>query len=324
MKKNLLTILALLSFAVCSAQLKIQSNYDVDGNGNVSIADVTSTVNKVLGKSESVKERVVVDGESLNDAFQDILSQLNYLNEQVAELKSMKCSCGCNQKDPYNGHEYVDLGLPSGLKWATMNVGASSPEDYGDYFAWGETVPYYKTGHSQDNPCTNWKTDKTGYNWGSYKWCSNGIWTGMTKYTYADNKTDGIWYNNGSFDGDNKTTLELADDAAHVNWGGDWRMPTKAELEELFNNCTWTWGVQNGVMGYLILSKTNKNSIFLPTTGYRQGNFFQNSGSYGYCWSSSLGEDDSSRACSFYFKSDKAGFADNQRFNGLPVRAVCP
>ena len=126
--------------------------------------------------------------------------------------------------------EYVDLGLS--VKWATFNVGASKPEDYGDYFAWGETMP------------------KDIYSWTNYKWC-DGTQNNMTKY----NATDG------------KTTLEPADDAATVNWGDDWRMPTKAEMQELFDNCTWTEETHHAINGYLVTGP-NGNSIFLPKAGF--------------------------------------------------------
>ncbi|MBO7269682.1 MAG: InlB B-repeat-containing protein, partial [Bacteroidales bacterium] len=115
-----------------------------------------------------------------------------------------------------NDHEWVDLGLPSGLKWATCNVGANTPEGYGDYFAWGETSP------------------KNDYSWSTYKYCKGSKNT-LTKYN-----TDS---NYGTVD--NKITLDLSDDAARANWGGKWRMPTKAEQDELINNCTWTWTTQN-------------------------------------------------------------------------------
>ena len=126
--------------------------------------------------------------------------------------------------------EYVDLGLS--VKWATFNVGATSPEDYGDYYAWGETMP------------------KDIYSWTNYKWC-DGTQNNMTKY----NATDG------------KTTLEPADDAATVNWGDDWRMPTKAEMQELFDNCTWTEETHHAINGYLVTGP-NGNSIFLPKAGF--------------------------------------------------------
>lgn len=157
-----------------------------------------------------------------------------------------------------DGHEWVDLGLPSGTKWATMNVGADSPEDYGDYFAWGETVP------------------KANYSWSTYKWCK-GSSTTQTKY--CTSSSDGTV--------DNKTVLDLADDAANANWGGDWRMPTKTEQDELRTECTWIWVQKNGVNGYTVIGP-NGNSIFLPAAGYRCDFDLSNAGSYGDYWSSSL------------------------------------
>ena len=197
--------------------------------------------------------------------------------------------------DPTNGHEYVDLGLPSGTKWATCNVGADSPEEYGDYFAWGETEP------------------KSYYDWSTYKWC-NGSYDTQTKYcTNSDYGTV-----------DNKTILVLSDDAAYVNWGTSWRMPTRAELGELRNTSytTWTWTTQNGVKGYKVTSKTNGNSIFLPAAGSRDGSDLDNAGSDGHYWSSLLLTSHSSYACGLYINSDHVGGSDNGRYGGLSVRPV--
>ena len=196
-----------------------------------------------------------------------------------------------------NGHEYVDLGLPSGTLWATCNVGASKPEEYGDYFAWGETQP------------------KSTYDWGTYKYC-NGSATTLTKYcTNSDFGTI-----------DNKTVLEAADDAARANWGGSWRMPTDAELTELYEQCTWTWTTQNGVYGYKVTSKksgyTNK-SIFLPAAGYRNVSSLYYAGSDGYYWSSSLLTDYPSNAWFVGFYSDYVRSSPNGRYYGFSVRPVC-
>lgn len=213
-----------------------------------------------------------------------------------------------------NGHEWVDLGLPSGLKWATMNIGATSPEDYGDYFAWGETEPYYTAGHSQDNPCSSWKSGKTaGYDWASYKWC-DGSKTTLTKYCTSSSY--------GTVD--NKTTLESSDDAATKNWGGSWRMPTREEMEELRINCTWTWTTQNRVNGYKITSKTNGKSIFLPAAGCRMSNDLNVTGLYGYYWSSSCLTLDSTGASFLNFGSDFLRRDSSNRCVGQPVHAVCP
>ena len=117
-----------------------------------------------------------------------------------------------------------------------MNVGATAPEEYGDYFAWGEVEPYYEDGYAQEAPQAHWKEDKSGgYGWANYKWC-NGTQGTMTKY--CDNSRDG--YNGYT---DSKTVLDLDDDVAHVRWGGNWRIPTKDDCLELFKNCTWTWTV---------------------------------------------------------------------------------
>ncbi|MBP3353720.1 MAG: hypothetical protein J6L02_03610 [Bacteroidales bacterium] len=197
--------------------------------------------------------------------------------------------------DPYNGHAYVDLGLS--VKWATCNVGATSPEEYGDYFAWGETTP------------------KTTYDWSTYKYC-NGTYDSMTKYC-IDSEYGTV---------DNKTTLELSDDAAHVNWGGSWRMPTKAEQDELRNtdNCIWTWTTQNGVNGYKVTSNKNGNSIFLPAAGCRDSSDLYYAGSYGYYWSSSLNPSDSYYAYYVYFVSGSVYWSYYYgRCYGLSVRAVC-
>ena len=192
-------------------------------------------------------------------------------------------------------HDYVDLGLPSGIKWATCNVGATTPEGYGDYFAWGETTP------------------KNNYDWSTYKYC-NGSSSTLTKYNTNSS--------NGTID--NKTTLDLSDDAARANWGGTWRMPTRAEQEELINNCTWTWSTRNGVRGYKVTSKTNGNSIFLPAAGYRTGTSVYTVGSFGYYWSSSLYESIPNSAYGLYFYSDNVDWNNcYSRDYGHTVRAVC-
>ncbi len=194
-------------------------------------------------------------------------------------------------KGTINGHEYVDLGLS--VKWATCNVGAIKPEEYGGYYAWGETE------------------EKDYYDWDTYKWC-NGSYETMTKY--CTNSSYGTV--------DNKTTLALEDDVAHVKWGGSWRMPTKAEQDELRNNCTWSWTTLNSVNGYKVTSKTNGNSIFLPAAGVRYGTLLDSSGSYGNYWSGSLLGSDNLGAYYLSFYSDRYGWYDNDRYSGRSVRPV--
>ena len=189
-----------------------------------------------------------------------------------------------------NGHEYVDLGLS--VKWATCNVGASSPEEFGGYYAWGETE------------------EKDDYSWETYKWC-NGAEYSLTKYC-TDSEYGRV---------DNKTILDPQDDVAHVKWGGTWRMPTEAEQNELRTNCTWTWTTQNGVNGYSVTGP-NGNSIFLPAAGYRYHTEVYRRGSYGYYWSSSLYSSGNSNACSLYFSSDYYHWFSSSRIYGYTVRPV--
>lgn len=212
-------------------------------------------------------------------------------------LSSFLLSCGGSKNgeatSPTNGHEYVDLGLSSGLKWATCNVGANNPWEYGGYYAWGETE------------------EKSNYDWGTYKWC-RGSYDNMTKY--CDNSDYGRV--------DNKTILEPQDDVAHVKWGGSWRMPTIDEQRELLNECTWEWTELNGVSGYSVTGP-NGNSIFLPVAGYRFCAEAYGRGSLGLYWSSSLYNFNSLSAYYFYFYSDVHSWEClNLRHCGQSVRPV--
>jgi hypothetical protein len=198
----------------------------------------------------------------------------------------------CVNAETINNHEYVDLGLPSGLRWATTNVGATNPEDYGDYYAWGEIAT------------------KTTYTWENYT-LANGSSTTLTKY------------NNSSSYGtvDNKTTLEAANDVATQIWGGAWRMPTLEELDELERKCTWTWTTLNGVNGHEVKA-TNGNSIFLPAAGYRSGGVLEGAGSFGAYWLSSLFLVDPGYAYCADFGSDYHDIGSEERRNGQSVRPV--
>ena len=185
-------------------------------------------------------------------------------------------------------HPYVDLGLS--VKWATYNIGASSPEEYGDYFAWGETEP------------------KDVYDWSTYKWC-NGSQNTLTKY--CTKREYGVV--------DNKTALELEDDAAHVNWGGEWRMPTKAELEELRTKCTWLPAKINGVSGREITGP-NGNTLFLPYSGYCSEGKYPGGGT-GHSWSSTSS---AYNAYKLVYSWNGYYVFDDLRCFGFTIRAVRP
>ncbi len=175
-------------------------------------------------------------------------------------------------------YDYVDMG--DGLLWATCNVGAETPWDYGDYFAWGETEP------------------KEDYSWATYKFMLPGASNEkyITKYQTADGTTDALWYYDGTFTGDGKTELDPEDDAATVNWGESWRMPTKEEWDNLADTgkFVWTWTTDyngTGIKGYIVTSKVPGcvgNQIFLPCAGYYDGSTFWRENSYGYYWRRTL------------------------------------
>ena len=195
-------------------------------------------------------------------------------------------------------YEFVDLGLPSGLKWATTNVGATNPEDFGLYFAWGETQGYSGI------------TDTKKFNWDDYKLCGGSSST-LTKY------------NNKSSYGtvDNLTVLEQVDDAAYQS-DNICRMPTKTDLEELTANTTSTWETLNGVNGRRFTSNTNGNSIFVPAAGSSLIGLVNNVGSNGFLWSSSLNESSPSFGWTLWFGSSIFGVDFNDRYGGFSVRAV--
>lgn len=197
-------------------------------------------------------------------------------------------------------HEWVDLGLPSHTLWAKCNVGANSPEECGNYFAWGETTP------------------KDNYSWITYKY-SMGSFQTLTKYCYQSD------YGYNGFR-DNLKELLPVDDAATANWGSGWQMPSVAQQVELINTeyTTTAWTIQNGMYGRLITSNSNGNSIFLPATGYYEyredmSTSLRDVGG-GHYWSRSL--DGSDSAHDLRFASGGFGCSSYYRECGLCVRPV--
>lgn len=197
-----------------------------------------------------------------------------------------------NPTNTANNHEYVDLGLS--VRWATCNIGAEVPEAGGDYYAWAELEA------------------KDEYNWSTYKWCT-GLEDTMTKYCVLS--TDGKV--------DNKTVIEVADDAARANWGDRWRIPTQSEFDELIANCNVQWTLQNGVYGNLFTSKINGNQIFLPAEGcfsYYEVSAIDD----GYYWSATLDKTNSNRAIQLHFNALGAKTSGSTRFYGHLIRPVLP
>lgn len=181
-------------------------------------------------------------------------SKTEFQTENVSRIEFVE-----GTTDPYNGHEYVDLGLPSGLLWATMNIGATSREDNGAFFAWGETssketydISNYKYGMVTTIPA---HVDEDGFD------VPEEVIYSYTKY--VPKAVASPYGYNGFYD--DKTILDLEDDAAHVNWSGSWRMPTVDEIRELKNECTWAFLTLNGKEGYKVTGP-NGNYIFLPAT----------------------------------------------------------
>ena len=234
------------------------------------------------------------------------LQKLFFLLVMVSSF-ALVCACSEDEEnelyaeneptEPDNGvieekYEAVDLGLPSGTMWATCNVGASFPEDFGEFYAWGEIET------------------KGDYKWKTYKWCK-GTEYSMTKYC-----TESYY---GTVD--SCSILTPSDDVATVKWGEKWHIPTIYQIEELFLFCSWTWTEQNGVKGYFVLGPSNE-SIFLPAAGIRYGTDFYLRGAYGCYCSTSLHELYGYNSYYLGFESGSYGFGSDNRCYGFSVRPV--
>ena len=222
------------------------------------------------------------------------MKKLSKINENIFDGIGKRSKGGIVRKENYV--ESVDLGLPSGTIWAACNLGASSPEECGYYYAWGETEP------------------KDKYTWGNYKFeTQNNFIKNFEKY----NKEDG------------KTILDSEDDAAHVVLGGEWHMPTKKQIEELLYNTTIEKSELKGVEGILIKSRINDNTLFFPFSGYKSGGDIIGKGKLTYYWSSSINEKYPDNAISIdsdYYDRHKSDdwkkFSSEYRYRGLCIRGV--
>ena len=316
MKKKLFSILTLLAITVFALAEMAVYVYKKDGTeveflaanvdsiGFVNVHIITFDANGGSGSMDVIR---VKDGETITLPINNFTNSVRFAGWNVkADGTGVTYADGSEititsdltlyaQWEGFaGGHEWVDLGLPSGTKWATCNVGANSSEEFGYYFAWGETEP------------------KEEYDWSTYKW-SIGYSSKMTKYCTSSSY--------GTVD--NKTTLELTDDAAYVNWGSSWRMPTLQELDELKNTSytTWTWTTKNGVNGYIVTGP-NGYSIFFPVAGFRYGSVLDDAGAYGSYWSSSLNTSYSNYAYYLSFDSDYVDRYYFDRYGGRSVRPV--
>ena len=261
-----------------------QSNkYDLNGDGDVNITDVMNMVNYILGKDNGNV------GGDVN--VTDVIEMVNYILGQDNGNGS-----GSGSNSPA---EAIDLGLPSGTKWASCNVGATKPEEYGGYYALGET----------------W--EKSVYNDVTYKYVEGDVdLDGDGFYDIHDSET-GFDYS--------KFFQELGDisgteyDVAHVKWGGNWCMPNDHDILELQRNCKISRITLNGVSGSIFTSKINGNSVFFPDTGYRRGGDLYKAGVFGLYWSSTLGSD----TCYYNGLVTLRGWTyGNYRCNGLSVRPI--
>lgn len=262
------------------------------------------TDSKLVGNSYSITASSLTSEKKYYYRAYLVLNSMQYLYGDIKSFTTLKDqgSTGGDidiHKGTENGHEWIDLGLS--VKWATCNVGATKPEDYGRYYAWGET------------------SQKSSYDCDSYRYSLDSYCMKYTKYNTKREK--------GTVD--NKVTLDLTDDAARVNWEGSWRMPTRREMEEPQTNCTWTWTTMNNVHGYLVTSKKSgytNCSIFLPAAGFRSnGNYLYDDEDGGFYWSSTLSTTNETDY-PYLLQCGKRGvFVDYgiTRVDGLTIRAVC-
>lgn len=232
-----------------------------------------------IASAQNIKGDINEDG---SVSISDVTALINYL---------LSGDWGVEPDTP-DEHEWVDLGLPNGTLWATCNIGATSPDEFGDYFAWGETAP------------------KEVYDWSNYKWC-NGSEETMTKY--CSNSSFGIV--------DNKTELDPEDDAAYVNWGPSWRMPTHEQLQELVDNCTWKWTTYAGVSG-IELTGPNGNTLFFPAASYRYYDVFSEPVDGGIYWSRTINPEYNHAFYMNFYMLEVSYDYSSHRINGYTVRAV--
>lgn len=255
---------------------------DITDDGKVNVQDLNALVNAYLSNT---KVTSVTDLDSDNKlSIADVTSLISMIYSEPCDFDN-------------NGHQYVDLGLPSGTLWATCNIGASTPEEAGEFYAWGETET------------------KENYSWDTYKWCDGTKPTvsnpSLTKY--CDRGGYGLM--------DGKVSLELKDDVAHVKWGGDWHIPTQAEFQELMDNCTMEWIKISDNQHAYKFTGANGNSILMPAAGEWSNTSFYSDDFY--YWSTDLANKNSNSAWVIeYMSKTSAEFSGIVRYKGFAVRPV--
>lgn len=275
----------------------LSSKYGIAGNGIVSVEWTPASRNDQLAAV-------------LYDADGGVISKAVW-----GEPATSLVNC------PDDNHPHaIDFGLPSGTKWSCCNLGATKPEEYGNFYAWGETGGYTSKGEIEgSSDYSAYEMSDRIFNWAHYKWCNGSFYT-LTKYCTQEGY--------GTVDG--KTKLGLTDDAAHVSWGGNWRMPTEDEIKELIENTYFGYQpeIVNGVIGYKLSNKNNEdNYIFLPAAGYRGDEYIRYPGNYGRYWGSTVDKEGPHNAIALVFEAggwtmSPPNYATLYRCNGQSIRPV--
>lgn len=278
-------MMSVLSFTAAADNLRGDCNQD----GSVSIDDVTAMIDYLLTNNPNGVDMTATDCNLDGSvSIDDVTVLIDYL---------LAGSWPDEPTPPDDEDYYVDLGLPSGTLWATRNVGASSPEDFGYFLAWGETEP----------------KDVETYTWNGYKWCEGNVYS-FTKYNR------GLY---GIYDG--KSELDPEDDAAYVHYPNG-RTPTRKQIHELLYYCDAYWTQINGVKGYKLQSIFNHNTIFLPVAGSIEEGVYYDPDNYStYYWSRNLSERyDELASCMYLSEKDDPNWSDSgsRRCDGCLVRAV--
>lgn len=280
---------------------------ETENRGNYSYSLSNATVKRNLVLDKHVEEKLLLNSYDLSGKYigkfdgtiKSKGNQISYVGI-FTNYKGVSVDFRLRQKGQenhyVNGHWAVDMGLS--VRWADCNIGAGAPDEAGNYYAWGET------------------STKVSFPWNTYKHISNG-----KLIKYCTNSSSGRV--------DNKRILETQDDAAYINWGSAWRIPTKEQWEELADNnkCIWEWTTDNGVYGYKVTSKITGNSIFLPTTGYKPGGTRIEHPELGLYWTSTLftGQYDNGYLAAYRFDLGQTHYncRGTHRCNGRAIRAVC-